>query len=352
MAVTENQEYLAALLHGRRSRMAEGAGLQMLCRNKTVAELGRRVLGGAEVGSATELELALVQGLAREVGDLAPQLPGAVSELLHWLVGRFQLEDLKVLVRRLVTKAPSERLRAHLISLPADLRLDVDALTKADSMEAFVRLMPSGALRRCLAKALDFYREQPRAFFLESALDQGYLAGLLAKVEALAGDEGDWVRPVIVQELDIFHLMLVTRGRLTYGLEPKILWPFHIGGTRISRSLFESLLAEADVAAIGARLTGSVVDSWVGRQGRPQEPAEVADAGLLERLAWSRFWRLANRAFRRSHMGSATAAAYVALRRVEVANLITICEGIRTGVPAEKIYARLIPLSSSEATHV
>jgi len=37
---------------------------------------------------------------------------------------------------------------------------------------------------------------------------------------------------------------------------------------------------------------------------------------------------------------------------VEVANLITLSEGVRTKLPAQRMRARLIPRSKPEAAHV
>ena len=69
-------------------------------------------------------------------------------------------------------------------------------------------------------------------------------------------------------------------------------------------------------------------------------------------LAWKRFLRLANRAFRRSHMDLGAVVGYAGIRRVEVANLISLSEAIRTGMAAEVIRARLIPRNDLESADV
>ena len=48
-------------------------------------------------------------------------------------------------------------------------------------------------------------------------------------------------------------------------------------------------------------------------------------------------------------MGVAAVVGYVGLRRVEVANLIMLSEGIRLGVTPEVLRGRLIPHSAGEA---
>jgi vacuolar-type H+-ATPase subunit C/Vma6 len=43
---------------------------------------------------------------------------------------------------------------------------------------------------------------------------------------------------------------------------------------------------------------------------------------------------------------------YAGIRRVEVANLITLSEGIRAGAEAERIRTRLIPRADLESVYV
>jgi vacuolar-type H+-ATPase subunit C/Vma6 len=236
------------------------------------------------------------------------------------------------------------------VALPANLALPIEKLAKADSLRTFVQLMPSGTLHRSLSRALEFYHEQPHVFFFESALDRAYLAELLRKADGLSGEDRELIRPIVVQELDIFHLMLALRGKLLYGMESVALLPFHLAGTRVSRDVFEKILEESDVHAMAARGLDRVVDG--SDSGQPGHRTETVDPAALEKLAWSRFWRLAQRAFRRSHMGAASVVAYVELRRVEVANLITACEAIRLGIPAQSVDARLIPVGAREAAYV
>ena len=64
---------------------------------------------------------------------------------------------------------------------------------------------------------------------------------------------------------------------------------------------------------------------------------------MLEVLAWHRYLRLARAAMRRSQLALGVVAGYAAIRRVELANLITLSEGIRAGVEPDVIRRRLIP---------
>ena len=77
-------------------------------------------------------------------------------------------------------------------------------------------------------------------------------------------------------------------------------------------------------------------------------PAFIAQ---VEALAWQRQARLANRAFRRSVAGLGMLVGYAGLRRLEVARGISLAEGIRLGVPADALQARLLPRAQTEVAH-
>jgi len=313
--MANNLDYLAARLHGRRSRMAEAERLDALCRTRSVAELSRALLAGTELQAAADLQRRLVQDLVRELAGFRGHAGGAGSRLIEWMLVRFQVENLKVLARGFATRASLDDFAAH---------------------------VPRGPLRKGFLQAAAIYRDQPRPFFLEAALDRAWFAELLARAGAVSDEDEEVIRALVRQEADIFHLMLAARGRFHYGLAPELLLPLHVAGTNIPRGRFAAMLADSDLATAAGRIVGRVIDSL---------PPEV-DAEALEALAWNRFARLANRAFRRSHIGLGAVVGYVGLRRVEIANLITLSEGIRAGVASEAIRARMTPRAGLEAAHV
>ncbi len=350
--MTDNLDFLAARLHGRRSRMATGERLATLCQVRTVPRFGTEVLSVAEVLSATQIQRRLVEELAQEMAGLAAQVVSTGAELLRWLAVRFQVENLKVLLRGMLAGERLESLQPHLVPLPREFTLDAASLAGARSLDEFHLLVPRGPLRRRFGETVEVHGDEKRPFFFESALDKGYFEELLARTGALGAEERELVKPLVLQEIDTFHLMLVARGKYIYGLAATALLPLHVSGTAIPRERFAAMLADADLRTAASRALNRAVDSLPGAAGAGGDPAGVIAPSDLEALAWNRFLRLANRAFRRSHMGFAAVVAFVELRRVEVANLVTLSEGIRAQIPAEKIRDRLIPRQTGEVAHV
>ncbi|MBA4418528.1 MAG: hypothetical protein C0392_11570 [Syntrophus sp. (in: bacteria)] len=381
--IANDLDYLAARLHARRSRMAEAERLDVLCHIRSLPEYFHTIFPESEFKGILDFQRLSVHELIGELSGLRAHMSGPGADLLDWTLVRFQVENLKVLIRVCVTKAPIEELYGHLVSLPRELALDTQGLAAAESPEDFVRLVPKGLLRENLEKALEMnypatsrgvskvrqesedllegssglnargaiYRDYPRPFFFEAALDRGYFQGLVARMERLPLKDREIIKPMVYQEVDIFHLMVVARGKFHYSVTPEMLRPLHIPGTRIPRALFATMLNDPDLYTSVGRVAERVFDTSPFKHG-PKDGSIAVDAPALEGLAWTRFFRLSNLAFRQSHMGLGAIMGYVGLRRVEVANLITISEGIHGGIAAETIRGRLIPRTDMERIYV
>ena len=335
-------DYLATRLHARRSRMAEGERLDALCNIRTIPELGRAIRLDTEYLAAAEFQRRLVQDMVQELAGCVKHIGGAGGAVFAWMLARLQVENMKVLVRGYVNRISPEDLQKHLVPLPESLALDVQRLVTAGSQENFVELLPPGTPRQRLSEAVAAHRDHPQPFFLEAALDCGYFQELLAKTRQLSGEDQGIVRPLVLQEANFFQFMLAVRGRFHYDLPSDALLAFHLPG--ISDGWFKALLTAPDMRVAAKSSIGIVFD---------EVPAERGFSELaLEALAWKRFLRLANAAFRRDHMGLGAVIGYAGLRRVETANLITLSEGIRTGMAAEAIRARLVPRTDLEEANV
>ena len=349
--IVKNLDYLAARLHGRRSRMAEGERLDGLCRLRSLQEYFRMIFPETEFTGVLDFQRRLLHELIDELSRLSSYMGGPGADLVDWMLVRFQVENLKLLIRVFLTKTPVEEMYGLFAPLSGKLALDIQGFAAAQSLEDICRLVPKGILRYNLGKALEIYRDHPRPFFFEAALDRGYFQGLITRMEQLSQEDREIVRPIIYQEVDIFNLMLVLRGKFHYNLPIDMLKPLHVASSKISREIFSDMLNDPDMDTSAGRVAERVLDITPSGEGL-KDRSIVADVSTLEGLAWKRFLRLANLAFRKSHMGLGAIIGYVGLRRVEVANLITVSEGIYNTMTAENIRRRLILNNDVERAHV
>lgn len=333
-AATRDLDFTAARLHGRRSRLADGAVLDELCRIRTVGELSRHL--GVNCGTqvtASSFQRKILEDYAAELTELASGVSREYADFFEWQRYRFQIENVKVICRGCFARKSVREINARLVgnALPSGFAAEEDFLE--NPLPLLERLEVDATVRETVAAALPVLKASPNVFTLETLIDCGYYAELVRRA-SLCGSSGDeeGVKILADQEAAVFMTMLALRGALNYGLKPETLSRFYVGGTRLSRQMYERLATVQlkDVASVAG---GVAFDAL------PPEPS-VPD---VEAACWGRYLRLANRLFRRGHMNVAAIAGFVGLRRIEVANLITISEGLRLGVDGRDLRQRLIP---------
>jgi len=349
--IVNDLAYLAARLHGRRSRLAEADRLDQLCRQPNLRELGRAVYPETELPAVPDFHRRLTEDLLRELIGIRNHMKGRGTDLLAWMSVRFQVENIKVLLRGFLRRTAGEAAPAQLLSLPEGMGLDTPGLEAAQSLAEFAEALPAGAPRESLKQALETYRDQPRPFFLEGALDRGYFQELLFRAARLSSEDRDLIQPIVRQEVDAFHLLLVVRGKFQYRVAAGRLLPLHVWGSDISRKRFAAMLAAPALRAASRLAVRRAIDELPATHGAGDDAVTINPA-IVEALTWKRFLRLSNHAFRRSHMGVAAVVGYVGIRRVEVANLITLSEGIVAGLAPETLRARLHPRIDWEEVYV
>lgn len=179
------------------------------------------------------------------------------------------------------------------------VRLQLAAPTQRVSWEEFAASLAPGPLRTSVQNAS---KCPARPFFMKAALDRGYYQELIVRATALRQADRAVIEPLVCYEAEDFRRTLLARGAINYGLAPEVLAQF------------------AGTAA-------------VRRCETPTEPAT------------NRLYQLANRAMRRNPISVGTVVGYVTLRRIEIANLTTLSEGLRLRLPAENIRTRVTPRS-------
>lgn len=332
MPILRDLDSLAARLHGRRSRLAEGPRLAALCSLASPAALGALLFPGDQTLTSGGIQARLISDLAAETLWISACLGGAWGEFARWQAVRFQLENLKTALRGLSSGAARGEVLAALLPLPEGMDGYGAGLADAKTPEGLLELLPPGLLRDSFAAAYPFRGETVSPFLYEAALDRDYLAELSRRCAALRGPGGELAAALCGEEAAAFNLMLAGRGRFFHGLGKADLLHLFAPGPAMDLRRFSRLLSAGAPEELRALAAGLALDPG---------PSET-DLSALEGLAWRRYARLAVRTLRRGHMGAAAAAAYIALRRVETADLITVAEGLRLRLEAGTIAARLI----------
>ncbi len=308
-----------------------------------VEGIARQLQGGA-YGSelpeqAAALELRLKAKLAEETGAVATFHWGATRALLAAYARRFELANLKTVLRARHHGVPWERSVVVMIPLKRS-SLPWRTLLEASSMEAVARLLEGTPFARPLLTVLEQHGDAT-PFRFEVALDLAYFQELVRRIERLTGRDGERARTFLGDWIEVENLEWAFRYRRLAGLTPEetvnytLHRAFGAGLDAVRRVVMGSTVAEE-----AARL-GYVIDSDA-----PEDEALAA----LERTAGQQRADAALRLFLGAPFDLGAPLALLALRETEVLDLITLIEGVAAGLSRGALTTRFLgPLRHGEA---
>jgi len=323
MPLSGDFDFIQAKLHGQRSRVYERERLDELCELRTTDQLWARLYPEAEPAGHRELERQLLADHVAALDSVRLHLPERLAPFGAWVMRRYQIENLKTLLRAWKAREPLARVQPLLAPLRRDLALDAAAFLNAPGLPDFIRLIREEALRDAALRSVPQYEETQGTFFVESALDGTYYAGLLERHAALRPAPREQTKALVGLEVAVYNVLAAFRLKLNYGIPYKQALPFLANGVpeaRRLRRLYESPEFR--------EMRGAIPHEMARRDGL----AVASTIAELEVLFWERLLEVANRQFYRSAGDLGGVVAFFIVKRAELANQIRVIEGVRYGV--------------------
>jgi len=333
-----NLDFIVAKVRGMRGKLYEGERLYKLCTSPGIEDLAAVLAPGQAVGDASRLEQRLTAAPIGSLHRILTALRSSEADLFLWLLRRYQVENLKVLLRCWAAKSPYPVLSAYSVDLPEPLALPSRSLMESSSLEALIERIPVPQYREGALLGLGEFEESGRLFFVEVGIDRTYFAELDARVQHIRGVARAAAAELVGLELDAYNVMLTLRAVFNY-LVPfnkirQFLAPF---GGHAGLSVLDQLRKAPDIRAAAT----AVPQTLLGRQ-------EILNAEMLETAMWRNLYLKANRWYYRSVLDFGAVVAFYYIKRVELANLIQLSEHIRSGERGDAIRSKLIGPPSEE----
>jgi V/A-type H+-transporting ATPase subunit C len=136
--------------------------------------------------------------------------------LLRYWATRFELANLKTLLRGKMTGRSYETLRDELVHLGGFCRVRLETLLLASDTAELLRLLeqsPYADFARDMRRGLN---QQQELFAIDATVDRHYYAGLASRARSVSGD----ARVLIGSMIDRVNLVWLLRYRFTYELPP------------------------------------------------------------------------------------------------------------------------------------
>lgn len=279
---------------------------------------------------APSLEQRTITLLLADFRVLVRGLAEPDRELLVYWAYRFELSNLKTILRGTLTHQPTQVIRAQLVDMGPFRQLPIEALLRAETVEELLRTLEQTALGDIARQGRAVYEERHDLFALDAAVDRRYYTGLGER----ATDHHPRVRLLVGAIIDRVNLLWLLRYRFAYGLSAAETYYLLVPqGLHLPSPLLLRLCALDDFAAVLAALPPPIAQVVAGA-------SDTTDVAV--RLETHEA-QLAGTVLRRTQFNLARAFAYLMLRERDLRRVRAIIKGKELQVAASVIARAIAP---------
>ena len=252
---------------------------------------------------------------------------------------RYELLNIKALVRGKIGQLPTEEIERSLFRLPGFLSLNHDELINTDNVPDLLRQLQKTRYKRIASQALRRYEERPDPFLLDATLDQQFYSELIDRARQLASTDREAILNLIGRIVDRHNLVWSLRYRFNYGLQPsEVLYLAIDGGRAVTRSVLQQIVNADTLAEALKRLP-------TGLLGQRAVPQQIT---LIEAALRSDLQNHAQGVMRRSPSVLTSVLAYLVVRHGEISTLYAIAHARLHGLDDNLLSEALDPLQEHE----
>ena len=264
----------------------------------------------------------------RSVTQMAPE---HARPLLKQLYRYFEIQNLKAILRAVVTDPTWEHVQDVLFPMGDMTVLPAQAMLESGSVAAAIELLQNTPYYDTLSFAMKRYSAEQNLFALEVALDLFYWRQLWAEAKKLSGQDGVQATRIIGSFMDVNNLMWVFRYKVYYGLSEEEIINYTLPfGYRVRDDDVRSVAAGADLALVVARVFPGIPDLNALLE-NPREGLPRLEVILKRRLMEQCLAAFIGNPF---HIG--VPLAFLILGNLEVQDLTVLVEAKSSQMPADE----------------
>lgn len=187
--------------------------------------------------------------------------PEHTRPLLTQLYRHFEVENLKAVLRGIITDPTWERIRDVLFPYGSMGVLPAQAMVEAGNVSAAVELLRGTVYEETLSFAMKRYSAEQNLFPLEVALDLNYWRKLWQEARRLSGQDQKQALRVVGALIDMNNLMWVIRYRVYHNLSEEELINYTLPfGYHLRDEDVRAIAAGADIASVIQRVYPDIRD--------------------------------------------------------------------------------------------
>jgi V/A-type H+-transporting ATPase subunit C len=289
---------------------------------------GFRAADGA-TPDARSLEQRIVAQLLEETRVLMRPLGDGQRGFLTYWTARFEVNNLKTLLRGTLIGERPAALLASLTPMGGFARVDETALAHAEDLAELLRRLEASPYAAIVREARHAFEQTHDPFHLDAALDRGYYEGLGRRAEALEREAGAGFVTLMDRLFARINLVWLLRYRFNYGLPPAQVYYLLIASRYgLSGARLRDLVGREGIDAVLAALPAFWRTRLAGAHGIAEVFARMEQLAAAQARALLAPGKAA--AFVR-------AFAYLILRERDLRAVRGILRGRHLGLPARAI---------------
>ena len=263
----------------------------------------------------------------RKVHD---SLPGKRErEFVSILMQRYEVEDLKVVLRLWYSKEPV-KVEDYVLGEKIKNDMDYEKIASAETIEEVILLLDKTDYKEPLMLARDKFRSTKSLFFLEASLDADYYKRLAACVGTFSATDKRVASKILAIEVDSENIQWLMKMRKYYGLplSDMLEW-FMPGGSIISKNALRNLYTSDGIA--------KVIESVALGPYLPVKEMAEGDIHLIERFLYEVLLKEVKKALGGNPFTIGTIFGYLILKRRETKNIISLLYAKSCGIKKEDL---------------
>ena len=187
--------------------------------------------------------------------------PEHARPIIKQLYRYFEVQNLKAVLRGIVTDPSWERVHNVLFPMGTMTVLPAQAMVEAGNVSAAVELLQGTMYYETLSFAMKRYSAEQSLFPLEVALDLYYWRQLWQEAKKLQGQDRDQALRIVGSLMDMNNLMWVIRYRVYHQLSEEELINYTLPfGYHVRDADVRAIAAGADLAAVVGRVYPGIPD--------------------------------------------------------------------------------------------
>jgi len=279
-----------------------------------------------------DLDQSNVTILLRELAVLIRPLAGAARELLNYWAHRFELGNLKTIIRGKMADQPRPLIERQLQDMGAFTSLPVDDLLRSDTPAELLRRLEQTPYAEIASQARHLLQQGEALFALDAALDRRYFAGLARRSRSTDSGPGHLLRDIIGCMIDRVNLVWLLRYRFAYNLSPAQAYYLLIPAShRLLPQQMQQLAQRPNFDDAIAGLPHPFDKILEGARNATEVTLKMEKEN----------WRIAENILRHSNFNVARALAYMMLRERDLRRLRAIACGRSMQIGVEAIRGAL-----------